>query len=393
MRGLSLLGILLANLLIFQYGIFGKDQVSFSSIDEGAYKFTKIFIEGSFMPIFTFLFGYSMIKLTESIRLHGFKVKRFIMRRSLLLIGLGLLHGTFIWEGDILFFYGMMGILLVIFVNRKTNTILVWGLLLFTLMTAVSLVGVGSDEPLDNEFTFQASESYLKEENNVFANGTYSEILDFRQNANPFEDIPEVFLLLVLLLAPIATAPLFLIGMYAARKNIFTKPNEEVRLYKRGMLLILPIALLMKGFGELETTNGWTDFLTLTGGPLVAVGYIFAFAYLYTLFSKSIVMQAFAAVGKLSLTNYLMQSIVCTLIFYGYGLGLFGKLGVFYGLLIGIGIFTIQCVASHFYLRIFKRGPLEVLLRIGTNWSWNGKYRTKKSSPHVDNSNSPISSM
>ena len=143
LRGFSLIGILIANMLIFQYGIFGKDKMEnfhLSSIDQVAYIWTKIFVESSFMPIFMFLFGYSMIFLQKKLERNEKKVKRHFVRRFILLIIIGILHATFVWEGDILLSYGIMGILMLIFLNRKKKTILVWAILL-TVIT--SLLGIG----------------------------------------------------------------------------------------------------------------------------------------------------------------------------------------------------------------------------------------------------------
>lgn len=125
MRGFSLLGILMANMLIFQYGIFGKDEIEhfqLSAADEAAYIWIKVFVEHSFIPIFIFLFGYSMIKLKEKLERNGQKVKSHFVRRFLLLIVFGLLHSFFVWEGDILLAYGLIGLLMLLFLNRKKNT-------------------------------------------------------------------------------------------------------------------------------------------------------------------------------------------------------------------------------------------------------------------------------
>ncbi len=127
LRGFSLFGILMANLLIFQYGIWGKDEIELYAIsvfDTGIYKLVKILIESSFMPIFTFLFGFSMIKMKESLEAKGLGTKRYFARRFLLLLVLGTLHSEFLWEGDILGFYGMMGFFLLLFMNRKPKTLL-----------------------------------------------------------------------------------------------------------------------------------------------------------------------------------------------------------------------------------------------------------------------------
>lgn len=79
LRGFSLFGILMANMLIFQYGIWGKEEIAayaMSSLDTGVIKLVKLFVESSFMPIFTFMFGFSLIKLKESLEAKGLKQKR-----------------------------------------------------------------------------------------------------------------------------------------------------------------------------------------------------------------------------------------------------------------------------------------------------------------------------
>lgn len=379
LRGLSLLGILLANLLIFQYGLWGKDELTLTPIDKGSFHFLKIFVEGSFMPIFTFLFGYSIIKMAEGIRKKKRKVKRYFVRRSILLMFFGLLHSTFLWEGDILLTYGMMGLALVFFVNRKPKTILIWGILLITLQTSFMLIGSGFYDPSAADEEFTASPAYIQKTNEVYETGTYTEIMNHRLNEDPMEDMDELLILALLVIAPLSIAPNFLLGMYAARVNLFANPKLEIKKYKAGVLILLPLGLLMKGLGELQPPSNWTDFLIVSGATILSFGYIFTFALLYTKFTKAAVFRAMENVGKLSLTNYIVQSIICTTIFYGYGFGLFGKLGVLNSIFLGLFIFAAQSVCSFYYLKIFRRGPLEVLLRIGTNLSWDGQVKARKS--------------
>ncbi|NGP46343.1 DUF418 domain-containing protein [Bacillaceae bacterium SIJ1] len=386
MRGLSLLGILLANMLIFQYGIWGKDQLAdLSALDQGAYYFTKIFIEGSFLPIFTFLFGYSMIKMAESLKRKNLPVKRYFARRSLLLFAFGLAHSIWLWEGDILLFYGAIGFLLLFFVKRKTKTILIWGMTLFILTNGLLLLGtvVSDPETLQANSGFLASDEYIEKTQEVYSTGTYGEIMDHRNNADPMEGMSEEMILAMLLLAPIMMSPLFLFGMYAARTNRFAQPMKERKGYVIGALL-LPVGLGMKGSAYLMPYNVWTDTLVGIGAPLTAIGYICAFSLLYTLINKSFVMGMLENVGKLSLTNYIMQTVICTTIFYGYGLGVFGQLGVFNGILLGVGIFIVQSVVSHFYLTVFRHGPLEFILRVWTYLSWKGRSKSKREGSHEE---------
>jgi len=119
--------------------------------------------------------------------------------------------------------------------------------------------------------------------------------------------------------------------------------------------------------------------MLLTGGSeLLAVGYVCLAALVYKTRPVQHLAPAFESVGKLSLTNYLMQTIICTTVFYEYGLGLSGKLGVLGGILFGIVLYSLQCIFSLAYLKKFKRGPFETILRIWTNWSWNGLNKVKQ---------------
>lgn len=385
MRGLSLFGILLANLLIFQYGIYGKDSISvfsLSLVDTRTYQFLKIFIESSFMPIFTFLFGYSMIKMAEGIERNSAKVKRHLVRRFVLLAAIGLLHGSFLWEGDILLLYGLMGFFLLLFLNRKKKTLLIWGIILFVLSSALTYGQI--EEPFED---LERMATYITNTNDVYANGTYTKIMKHRINEDPL-NISGLEVAFMLLFAPFAIAPLFLFGMYAAKANYFSNPTSERNKYKICMAVLLPLGILLKSVEALAPENNWTYILLSIGGPLLALGYICAFAYAYTRFSASILMRAFENIGKLSLTNYLLQTVICTSIFYGYGLGQFGKLGVLNSVALGLVIFSAQCVFSYWYLKVFRRGPFEFILRMWTNFSWSGrvKVKSKQSSyPHVDN--------
>lgn len=107
-------------------------------VDNGALYFVKVFIEGSFMPIFTILFGFSLIKFIESVRRKKTKSRWSILRRAIGLIAIGWLHSSFLWEGDILLSYGCMTLFLIPFINRKPKTLFIWCGVLFLLTTALT---------------------------------------------------------------------------------------------------------------------------------------------------------------------------------------------------------------------------------------------------------------
>ena len=367
LRGFSLLGILLANLLIFQYGMVGKDYIEdLSTLNTIGYYFTKIFVETSAMPIFTFLFGYSLIKLVESIKRRQTKTRWVIIRRAIGLLVIGLLHSTFIWEGDILLFYGGMTFVLLFFIYRKPKTLFIWAGILFFLL---ALVSYGPEVEL---YDPDLLHTYLQEEETILSTGTYSEIYDFRQTSElPFTDEDEGFMIFIIVfVAPIVYLPMFLVGMASAKLQFFRSPEKEINIYKRMAILVF-IGILFKSLALVE--SNFSGVFATAGGPLLSLGYIGAFALFYHSAAGSKYKQAFAAVGKLSLSNYLLQSCICTFIFYGYGLGLFGTLGITYAMLIGILIYVCQVYFSQLYLRYFSRGPIEMLLRLWTNLSWRKK--------------------
>ncbi|MFT4417265.1 DUF418 domain-containing protein [Fredinandcohnia humi] len=375
MRGLSLFGILVANMLIFQYGMWGKDEIDFfslSKVDLVGLEFIKILVEGSFMPIFTFLFGYGMIKMKHSLVNKGKKVKRHFARRALFLLVIGILHSTFLWEGDILMFYGIMGFFLLLFLKRKKKTMLIWGVALFVL---TPFLGYGNLEETARER--DVLESYVVESIDVYATGGYSEILSFRNGEVPLI-LPEYAYVIILLLSPLLSAPLFLFGMYAAENNLFTQPKEEAFLYKIGALTLVPVGILLKSSDLLSFSKNWVGVADLLGANLLALGYICSFGLLYVYAGNSSLLRGFEAVGKLSFTNYLMQTVICTTIYYGYGLGQFGKLGVLNGFFVCIGIYFIQYVVSKWYLSHFKTGPFEKVIRVWTYLSFKGRVKENK---------------
>lgn len=392
LRGFSLFGILIANFLIFQYGIFGMESIvssDLSFLDRTAYAVTKIFVEGSFMPIFTFLFGYSFIIMRDRLNQKHLRVKWTLFRRSLLLIGIGLLHSTFLWEGDILMMYGGMGVLLLLFVNRKAMTTLVWAITISVILIAFSSLPLFIDfEGLDEETLMtdgelakqelrlddNAWETYLEETNDIYATGTYQEIKEHRNGADPLIDkFGKGKLAVVMLLLPFVILPLFLFGMYAAKKGRFIKPRQEVNLYRILFLITFPVGLGLKLIGFYFGDHASAEAANLIGGPVLAFGYISLFGLIYATGRSSLLLKGFESIGNMSLTNYLLQTVICTTIFYGYGFGLFGKIGIFYGMILSLLIYSAQMIGSTYYISHFRYGPVEKLVRIGTYLSFTSR--------------------
>ncbi|WP_339206796.1 DUF418 domain-containing protein [Paenibacillus sp. FSL K6-3182] len=375
-RGFCLLGILLANMLIFQYGIYGKEEMQLfnpTPTDEVTHQVLKVAVEGSFMPIFMFLFGYSLFKLREGLVAKGLKPARYMVRRFFMLIGLGLLHSMLLWEGDILLAYGIAGFCLLLFIKQKPKTLMIWGVILSVLMAGISF-GMEKDKPEEKA----RMQEYVVESKMVYGEGTYQEIMNFRQDEDPLE-IPAAVMAVLVVMMPFMLLPMFLFGIAAANKQWFHNPKRERRRYAWIGGILLPLGLLSKGVAVPQPEWAWSGVLLSLGGQLLAFGYIFGLAFVMSFLSKrSYIIMAFESVGRMSMTNYLMQTVICTTIFYGYAFGWFGEIGVLNGVLLGIAIYTVQAVVSSFILFWFKNGPFERLLRIATYWSFSGKARVSK---------------
>lgn len=381
LRGFSLSGIIVANMLIFQYGLLGETMPELFGIagaDFAFHSFLFIAVVGSFMPIFAFMFGFGMVKLADSLKARELRPKCHLARRFLLLFILGMLHATFLWEGDILTFYGATGFFLLLFLNRKPKTLLVWAALLLAIMGVLGTFpsDTGVTEFGDSEHT----RTYVMQSRDVYGSGTYEEIKDFRNNADPFGTGEAWIMAVAVLLAPLMIAPMFLLGMRAAKVGTFDDPVAMRRTYARRAAVFVSVGLLTKSFSVLAPQFGASELPGVgigdtLGGSLLALGYIYAFALLYASSRRFAILKRFEAVGRLSLTNYLMQSVICTTIFYGYGLGLFGRAGVAVGTLIVLAVYAAQLWLSPLYLNKFRSGPVEKALRVWTYLSWKGQPR------------------
>lgn len=359
LRGFSLLGILVANMLHFQYGINTYRGIQPDSwLDQIGFYFTKIFVEGSFYPIFGFLFGYSVILFVRSFENRDLKATGPLWRRGFAFIILGVLHSVFVWDGDILLIYGIGLILFMLFIKRQPKTLAIWSAVLFVIMLPFALVkgwimSFANDE-MDS----------IKE---IYANGSYVDILLSRLGVTP--DLMDPFtIMLILIVMPfvlffIAVFSAFLIGpavlagMASAKIGLF---ESKLDLAKRFVWLI-PIGVLLKS--SIIVDIALTDVLFQIGGTVLAIGYIALFSLLFRSAKEQSWTKAFSNLGKMSLSNYLLQSIICTTIFYGYGFGLFGKLGVTLGIVLALVIFTLQLLASNWYMQRFANGPVENVVR------------------------------
>lgn len=382
LRGFALFGILFVNMTIFsrpiQLILFPADPAS-PWFDHAAEWLIHFLGEGKFYALFSMLFGLGLTLLMERVEGRGGKFTPLYLRRLLVLLGFGLVHAFLVWMGDILILYALTGSLLILFRKAKPRALLVWIVLLVTLPLlfnagTTGLVELGKSVPegaqqIEAVFaeTIAGFETDLANAYRVYASGNFAEITAQRVSDYTSMGLSAYVVMGFNILA------MFLLGVYFGKQGIFRDLEAYRGLFRKlltwGLLLGLGgnalYASLILSMSRVEPT--WPLLLATVaqtlGAPLLMLAYVSAFCLLALnpVWGKRI--QVLAPVGQMALTNYLTQSIVCTLIFYGYGLGLFGQMGEALGIGLTFVIYLLQIHFSHWWMKRFQYGPAEWLWR------------------------------
>lgn len=376
-RGFALLGILLVNMQFFVspqlFLTITGIRLFEDPLSIAADWFITIFAAGKFMPIFSFLFGLGFFLFMERVKEKGLSVGKLFSKRLWFLLLLGMIHIFIFWSGDILLNYALAGFLLLFFRNSSVEKVKKWaiGMFLFvifllSLLTFLSALAENFAEQANlpvQDFTHLIDESII-----VFQNGSFAEILAFRQDI----ELPIVLFNYVVTI-PMVLA-IFLIGLYVGKKGVLFNIAGHLdwirKVWKNslifGALLTIPyvvfkaeIAIVPFYFHE-----GVVQNLSLIVGLLICFFYTTSIVLLCQNDNWKKRLLFLAPVGQMALTNYLMQTLICISLFYGYGLGFYGRVSPFLGIVITILIFVGQVFFSKWWLSKYKYGPLERL------WRW-----------------------
>lgn len=359
LRGFALVGILVVNIQMFSgwgfLGDEGREVLAWSAYDEPLHLGLNILAHDKFYSLFSLLFGYSFVMVA------GKRGAHYHLRRMLGLGILGLGHALLLWPWDILLLYAVIGVILTPFLHRSASALLFWALALL-LAIALGRWYWLVYEPLGDWIS--RGHRLLGENVSHLASGAYREVV----SAN-WELLQATIISRVEDLRPVRVMAMFLFGAAAAKLQLARPDSGLTRRMLILALIGLPLAL---GIATAEQFLNPDEFLILSiatetlAGPMCALSYG---ALLILWWNRGGVVAralraAFAPAGRMALTNYLGQSLVCVPIFYGFGLGLFGehslaKLMLFSGILIGA-----QLIVSALWLSQFRQGPMEWL------WRW-----------------------
>ena len=366
-RGFALLGILMMNIMSFatpmmQDGMEQQATERFTGqYNEWAIFFINTFVTTNFYTMFSFLFGLGFYIFLSRAQNKVQSTNVLFLRRMGILLIFGILHGVLLWYGDILWTYAVTGILLLFFYKLRPKINLIIGISILSIFTVflllMSLLLFGVNVPVEGAFPlpFDMTET--------IHGGSYSELIILNST------FLGISLMNIIFLVPNVLA-VFLIGLYAAQRGIFNNIEENKCLIGKvaavGIGVGLPIKILTGyavTFQSLDPAWSMLSMLSYTiGGPLMSLGYI----ALFLIIARKLpaVVKILQPVGQMALTNYIMQTVIMLIIFYGFNL--FNRVDAVFFIPIVLAVFAVQVIYSHFWMRVFRFGPLEWIWRTVT---------------------------
>lgn len=354
-RGLCLLGILVINVFGFFLPMPYIDLYAWyrgSPFELVVYENIAIYIQGSIYPLFAMLFGYGVAMQYTKATNSGVSFYSFAPRRFTILLIIGVVHGVVIWWGDILTAYAICAFVLLAFIRFHSKDLLLSALMLNSLWHLYMLFVLGyfvfRDVVMELYIDIEAIEGVVT----AYTLGSWSD--SFMQRAEDFFYMFQPFMWLTTLLA------YMLVGAAASKWRLIERARERKRFWFILMTITLALGIYMKSlfvFGDGTYLQYYVQ--TFVGGPLVAIGYASVVVLLCTMPFVQRLCKPFASIGRMSMTMYLMQSVVMTTLSYSYGAALYGKLDVYDMLYVALGLYVLQVIIAELYFMKFAQGPIE----------------------------------
>ena len=363
LRGFSLLGILLVNMFGFYLPMPHISDLSnwFNEAqDIILQQLLDIYVQSSFYPLFSMLFGYGLAMQFLKAKKTGTSFYRFAPKRMLLLFAVGMLHAILIWWGDILAMYAFCGFFLIALMRFPAKWLLTIAVVVNGLYHAfiLSLYKVGGmfDMTTDQlSVDIQAIQSSIE----AYGVGTWTDafmqrLVDLSIQMSTFMWISSLFTIL----------PYMCIGAALAKWHLIERAKEKLVTWFVLAVFGIGVGIYVKSLPIAGAQTFGNEYLQVyIGGPILALGYIAVVTLLTQLPIIAKILSPVAKAGRMSMTLYIMQSIVCTVLFYNWGFGLFGKVDVQMGIYIALAIYVCQLLIAELYFTKFKQGPLEAAMK------------------------------
>ena len=382
LRGVALFGILLMNIESFVgpglLGITGVDP-TLQGADRAVDAVIYVLVQGKFYAIFSLLFGMGFALMQQRAQAAGRMAEAaflpLYLRRLAALLVIGLAHALLLWSGDILVTYALAALPMVLLLRDAPTRLLPWLAVPLLLLAPAIMFGFGllgwlslqvpeAADAMRADLAQYAAEVQAMVYAERAAHGPGGSYL--QAVAQRADEVAFVFEGMVVLFWQVLG--LFLLGAWCLRSGAIRDPQAWPRFHAALRWGALPLGaaamwasyaiLPTLPFDRLDLETGSATALQLIAGPLMGLGYV---AWMLRALPA---LRWVAPAGRMALTNYLMQSLVCTLIFYGYGLGYFEQLPRAWQPLFVLALFLAQVALSHWWLARFRFGPME--------WLWRG---------------------
>jgi len=374
-RGFAILGVLIANIITFglPYHQFADAAFFSEGADRMAVQSVRFLVEGKFYALLSLLFGlgFGMVRLRTRQQERPFYGPTF--RRLAWLLLAGLLHFLLLSEIDVLASYALLAMVLVpLFAGRRPATVLIAACLFLPLLVAAYLVIWRLADPADPIVAGRSGEAIstaftqFQEQHHRIYTGDYSHLFSHRLQKMAVSVLGSFFAAILFVLPP------FLLGLYLGLKGFFNNPEIHAGPLRRLFRVSLAVGLLFSWVDmSLRASSQVMLFSPNTliwmvsffiGCPAMGLAYLSGVVRLAHN-SQAFWLKPLAAVGRLSLSNYVLQSLIASLLFHGYGLGLYDRMGPATSLLLVPVIFAINVAFSLAWTRRYKFGPLEGLWR------------------------------
>ncbi|AHG02587.1 hypothetical protein HALDL1_02295 [Halobacterium sp. DL1] len=371
LRGFALLGILVINVRLFAMPevvlLNPTAYGEFTGANYWAWFAGHVLVEQKFMTLFTVLFGGGVVLFTRNAERRDDSALALQFRRARWLIVFGLAHAYLLWYGDILVAYGVTALGVVYLRDQTPRTLTLLGVALLLVPSATEVLWALTGDLSEFARTWRPPQAALQAEIETYRSG-WLEQLDHR--------VPTVFDrqtsgYLASTVWRVGGTMLF--GMALFKWGVLTN-ERSTRFYRRLVVVgaTTGLAAVLAGVWYIEAA-GWTSSAALFWlqfnywGSLPLAGAYVGLVMLYARWRpEGVLTRTLAAVGRTAFSNYLLQTVLATSIFYGHGLGLFGRVTRVEALGVVAAIWAVQVVLSIVWLRYFRYGPMEWLWRVLT---------------------------
>ena len=356
-RGIALFGVLIVNLITaFRVSIFQQfleTTVTQTGSDRAVESIVSLGFEAKAFCLFALLFGVGLAIQYERLCRHG-RSLYWLFRRLVVLLAFGLIHLLLIWNGDILTEYALAGLVALPLLLMRARGLLAAIAIFLALYAAGPVLLYANLWP--DTATLQQHAALA---NQAYAAGSFGEVWRFS-----VQELP-LLLPLHIFVFP-RTLALFLLGVLLWRAGVLKRPhNFRYQTITAAIVGIVGGAALIAAdtHGLLTKLGALTAFLNAVTPVLLALGYGAAILALMQLSVARHLLSIFAPAGRMAFTNYVLQSVIFGFIFFGYGLGQFGRMGAATAFVTGVAVYIAQMILSSWWLHYYRFGPIEWLWR------------------------------